>query len=204
LASLPFKDGAGRLYAKELLYSLEAGLLLASLHITASFLELFVRDLLIYATSRNTSVSDRLDLLLNALEKQYEDGTKPQWTFPKIVDELQSREVVSNSDAEEIKKFYKKVRIPIHHGLTRRFVRNHGEFEFEVESDSILDNLLFGRLDRAHTLEKQLEEIAIQLIEVAVSFIKVYAPYVAGQHRLAPDRAPRAQGSGFTRFQQVS
>jgi len=108
-SSLPFKDGAGGYYAKELIYSLEAGLFLASLNLASSLLELFVRDLLIYVSSSNNKVNARE---LNIMEKQYEDQDKPMWTFARLIDELRRRKIIEKLDADNIKSFYKKIRIP--------------------------------------------------------------------------------------------
>jgi len=58
--------------------------------------------------------------LLNKLEKEAEDG-RPRLYFEDIVDQL-SGDVLNPADAEVAKKFYKAVRVPIHHGLTRRLI----------------------------------------------------------------------------------
>ena len=101
LDALPFREGAGRVYVKELIYALEAGLLLAALHLATSLLELFVRDLLINSTALK-SASDQKNKMgvLDKLEVYYEDTTKPQWSFSMIVDELRSQRVISSSDAK--------------------------------------------------------------------------------------------------------
>jgi hypothetical protein len=176
LDALPFRDGAGRVYVKELSYALEAGLLLAALHLAASLLELFARDLLIYRTALK-SASDQKNKMsvLDKLEVYYEDTTKPQWSFSMIVDELRSQRVISNTDAKNIKTYYQTIRIPIHHGLTRRFIRGRKKPDFEIDPSDIIEILMFGRTGRAIRLEDLLEDEGINLVKMVVAFVKKYS-----------------------------
>jgi hypothetical protein len=167
ISSLHFNGGAGRFYALELIYSLEAGLLLASLHLSCSLLELCVRDLLIYISSPKTKQQDFIDTQVNETEEQYEDGNKPMWTFHKMINELSERKIITKKDANKIKKFYERVRIPIHHGLTRRFVRENNDSPVDF-----LGAIKIGRSNRIHLLDEQMEDISINLIEIAISFLK--------------------------------
>lgn len=171
-----YDSGPGSLYVKELNCSLEAGLLLASLHLATSLLESFVRDLLMYTLARRLS-GDASRVELAKLEKRLEDSTDPQWSFARIVNELQENGVVDSADGEAIKNYYKMVRIPIHHGLIRRFVRSHGEREENLDSADVLD-MLFGRV-HWHSFEERLEEEGLDLIETAVAFIRKYSDKVA-------------------------
>ena len=166
VSSLKFKGGVGRYYAKELIFSLEAGLLLASLHLSSSLLELFVRDLLINDYSLNLLKRNVYYKKLHEMEKQYEDGNKPQWTFFKMTEELYKRKIIKKREADDIKGFYKKIRIPILHGLSRRFVRNYEDDFFEE---------IFGRMTRDHRLEELIEDQALILIKTAASFMKKHA-----------------------------
>jgi hypothetical protein len=181
LAELPLPDGAGKLYAIELRCSLEAGLLLASLHLATSFLELFVRDLLIYTQARDSPADNDTGakMLLNNLEKRFEDSKRPQWSFSRMVDELAKQGTIDDSDAEGIKEYYTTIRVPIHHALTRRFLRGERESDFESDSFDFLENLFCGRALRWRHLEEKLEDEAIYLIARAVAFITSYAKYLA-------------------------
>ena len=173
-SSLPIKDGAGRYYAKELIYSLEAGLLLASLHLTSSLLELFVRDLLIY-TYLSQQPDENPFSQINNLERKYEDENKPIWSFARMVDTLCDLGVIESADVDSLKQYYSKVRIPIHHGLTRRFVRIHDQFSSDVDEENGIGDLLYSRLGRAHTIENLLEDQAIELLEEVMLFMKTHS-----------------------------
>jgi hypothetical protein len=174
LDSLPCREGAGRYYSKELKYALEAGLLLASLHLAASLLELYVRDLLIISTAKKTD--DRKKQILDELEIYYEDSTNPkQWFFSNIVDELQNQKIISDLDAKNVKAYYQDIRIPIHHGLTRRFLRGSKSPIKKTESFDIDEMLFLGRTLRGHSLEEQLEQRGISLVKKVVVFMKKYS-----------------------------
>lgn len=174
LDSLPYVEGAGRYYSKELKNALEAGLLLASLHLAASLLEIFVRDLLIFNTAKQTNDSKKQ--ILDELEIYYEDSTKPkQWFFSNIVDELQNQRIISDLDAKNVKAYYQDIRIPIHHGLTRRFLRGHKSQIMKSESFDISEMLFLGRTLRGHSLEELLEQRGISLVMKVVVFMKKYS-----------------------------
>ncbi len=176
LKKFPFQDGAGRFYAKELNSALEAGLLLASLHLATSLLELFVRDLLIYNVAKKSVSEHKKPVsVLDKLEANYEDATKPQWSFSMIIDQLQSQRVISSADAKAVKTYYQTVRIPIHHGLTRRFLRGHKKADLEFGSFDISEILFLGRGLRVHSLEEKLESEGINLIKKTVAFMKKYS-----------------------------
>src|SRR5262249_15890848 len=139
----------------------------------------FVRDLLIYNSLRDLGTVDKnnaTNLLnhLNTLEKKFEDSTTPQWSFSRMVDELEDRRIIDISDAQAIKNYYKTVRVPIQHGLTRRFLRSHWESFLNSEVLDDLEFLLVGRVGRSYGLENQIEETALDLIKTAMTFIKKY------------------------------
>lgn len=173
LNSLPSIGGAVPHYVKELHYTLEAGLLLASLHLSLSFLELFVRETLISSMAQSTGFGND-----NDLEKSLEDGTNPQWNFYKMIDELRKLGILNGRDAEEIKEYYKQIRIPVHHGLTRRFIRNLDLYTGE-DSGIFMEDLFLSRSTRPHDLEEHLEDNGIMLIEQIIAFITKYAYIIA-------------------------
>lgn len=167
-----------RSYATELRYSLEAGLLLASIHLVASLLEIVIRELVLYSFVTGTEANAQLTaptlVLLEEWERKLEDGAQPQWSFSLMVKELEKQDIIESTDAENIKSYYKNIRIPIHHGLTRRFLRGHKDTEMEPIDSNIWELLTFGRPLRAHNLEERLEDEAIGLIEQAVAFMTKY------------------------------
>jgi hypothetical protein len=190
LASLPFRDGAGRFYAKELERSLEAGLLLASLYLATSLLELFVRDLLIYDDAHDSASGNRNEKVrvLDNLEKYYEDAARPQWSFSKLVIELGMRRIIDDSDVATIKEFYEEIRVPIHHGLTRRFLRGERESESLDTLEDLFNGIFLWRNSRERMIENRLEGEAIDLIAVAIAFVKKYSRFLErGQSRHLED-----------------
>lgn len=171
LNSLGDYEGAGRYYISEVKCCLECGLLLAALQVVASLLELFVRDLLIQhrmRTKTRDSNSSRhsTDLYERAVEENR------QFTFGAIIRELQGQGVITVDDAESVRSFYKSVRVPLHHGLSRRYVRLQGNFN---EKDILDQALSLSRIPRFHRMEEMIEDTALDHLESVVNFIASYS-----------------------------
>lgn len=174
-SALPFKGGACRYFTLEVTGCLEAGLLLAAVSVTSVLLTFFRELLIIYRLwSAGPTTSRWVDtgLLLNKLEREAEDG-RPRLHFEDIVDQL-TGDVLSSADAEVAKKFYKDVRVPIHHGLTRRLIAEAKAEEMDMSEP--LDGLLSAtnRMFRLHQLEEMIEENATKYLGFVVDLIQKY------------------------------
>jgi len=157
----------------EIARCLDAGLLFAALEVATSLLELFVKDLLIAArVEDNTSQRSPRPFQLpdDQIEREIEDVERLY--FNGIVDELVARKAIDQSDADAIKDFYKNVRIPIHHGLTRRFIRLSSDVH---EGGDLLTSLSLGRLGRFHKFEEVIEEDSIRHLFTIVDFLGRYS-----------------------------
>ncbi len=171
LDSLGCYEGAGRYYISELKRCLECGLLLAALQVAASLLELFVRDLLIQHRVRTKS-QDSTDYRhsTDLHEKVLEENR--QLTFGAIIRELQGQGVITVDDAEFARSFYKSVRIPLHHGLSRRYVR----LQAGLSEEDILDQALsLSRISRSHKIEEMIEDKALDQLESVMNFMASYS-----------------------------
>jgi hypothetical protein len=166
LERYPILDGAGRLFAREVISCLEAGLLLAALQVSASLFELYLRELLVVvAPFRSTVSGESVVSMIEDLDRQLEDNRDPQFGFKLMVNGLLKIGLLSNEQAEGFKDFYTAVRIPMHHGLTRRLATNLG-YEWVLPGDKeFLEALTLGRITRGHELESDLETRALDLIE---------------------------------------
>lgn len=167
-SALPFEGGACRYFALEVAGCLEAGLLLAAVSVGSVLLETFLRELLILhrLQTREPTTSRQIDTmsLFDSMEKEIEDG-RPRLHFDKIVDQL-TGDVLDSGDAVNAKKFYKTVRIPIHHGITRRFIAiaKTGEVGW-------LDTYRGLRLQH---LEELIEENATKYLGFIIDLIQKY------------------------------
>lgn len=175
-SALPFKEGACRYFALEVTGCLEAGLLLAAVSVASVLLETSFRELLIFHRLRSAgpTTSRWVDtgLLLNKLEKEAEDG-RPRLHFEDIVDQL-TGDVLGSADAEVAKKFYRTVRVPIHHGLTRRLVAEAKAEEMDMSEPLavLLSATTWNR--RFHELEEMIEENATKYLGFVVDLIQKY------------------------------
>ena len=165
-STLPFKGGPCRYFALEVAGCLEAGLLLAAVSIASVLLETFLRELLILhrLQTRELTTSRQIDTMFDKLEKDIEDG-RPRSNFEYIVDQL-TGDVLDSGDAVDAKKFYKAIRIPIHHGLTRRFI--------DIAKTGKVDWLDTYRGLRLHHLEELIEENATKYLGFIVNLIQKY------------------------------
>lgn len=160
-STLPFKEGPCRYFVLEVAGCLEVGLLLSAVSIASILLETFLRELLIL---RRLQTRELTTSLFDKLERETEDG-RPRLSFDDIVDEL-TGDVLDSSDAEAAKEFYKTVRIPIHHGITRRFIAIA-----KTGEESWLDTYRGLRL---HHLEELVEENATKHLRSIVNLIQKY------------------------------
>jgi hypothetical protein len=155
----------------ELQRCLFAGLLLAALNLSSSLLELFVRDLVIQQEFKSLHPSGiKQDIgyaewmrQLGNIERDIEKDRSA--VFPVLIKRLAGG-VITNEDAREANEFYKHFRIPIQHGLIRRFVVNTADI-------SVIENI-FGRIDRFRDFEKAIEDNALEGLEFVLNFIRRY------------------------------
>jgi hypothetical protein len=163
----PFSDGGGRLVAAELSAALEAGLLFASLQLTGTLLELFLRDLIIKVLPPVPVASGALGLA-DQLEAELEDSRDPTWTFARLLGALQDLTVLGAEDAQLCRRYYHTVRNAVDHGLTRRLCRcGFADGSSEYRGD--LFDCLAGRRDlRVYTMETTLLDEAVAAIEAVV------------------------------------
>ena len=165
-STLPFEGEPCRYFVLEIAGCLEAGLLLAAVSIASILLETFLRELLIHhrLQTRKLTTSRQIDAIFDELEKDIEDG-HPRRNFEYIVDQL-TGDVLDSGDAVDAKKFYKTVRIPIQHGITRRFIT--------LAKAGKVDWLDMYRGLRFHHLEELIEENATKYLGFIVNLIQKY------------------------------
>ena len=174
-SALPFKEGACRYFALEVTGCLEAGLLLAAVSVACLLLETFFRELLIIhrlqSAGPKTNRWEDTRQLFNKFEKEAEDG-RPRLHFDKIVDQLVG-DVLDSTEAEDIKKFYKDVRVPIHHGLPRRLIAKIKAEEVDMSDPwSVFFATYLGF--RLHVLDEVIEKNATRHLGFVVDMIQKY------------------------------
>ncbi len=178
---MPPYEGPTKFYAEELGKALEAGLLLSSLQLASSYLECFIRELLIdhlsglFASSFDVSHVN----LVNHLEALLEDSSEPEWNFNRMLRYLHDTGVIQSIDAQHFIEFYRHIRTPVMHGLTRRFVRGDRLPTEVLASASHLNNRFEYRCERVLHLENLIETGSIDFIEELLSTISKYADLFA-------------------------
>lgn len=162
LRKFSFPPGASRYYALELASCIEAGALLGALVVGSSLLELYVRALVVSHASkvRRSTVSKK-----KSLEGMLEE--KRDLSFAGLIDSLVSVGLFEKLDGKKAKAIYKYIRIPLLHGLPRRFVRQHQE-SF-VEGFSIM---LGGAPISSSELESIIEDHALAYLRNIIGIIE--------------------------------
>ena len=169
--SIPYRFSIERYSAKELHRCLEAGLLLAAIGIAASLLEIFARNLLVSAQFANAQIVDAKSAreIINRIERAIEDD-KPRHDFALIVNKLKTMAIIEESDAENIQTFYKNIRIPIHHGITQRFVRESKQ----IAEDDVFSVLFLDPDVRFTSIEDIIEDHSMKHLTTVAEFIRKY------------------------------
>ena len=164
--SLP--KGSSRYYAVELSGCLQAGLLLASVHIAASLLELVVRGIVLERAGSAFSAYPETSSDLSEGSLEYRMEEMRNLGFTKMVDHLVEVGLFDSEDGLLAKTFYRTVRIPLHHGLVRRFVTQHdpmyatfGEFLG-----------IFWPTTSLETFEEVIENNSLQILDTIVGILE--------------------------------
>lgn len=162
LRKFSFPPGASRYYALELASCIEAGALLGALVVGSSLLELYVRALVVSHASRvrRSTVPEK-----KSLEGMLEENKHLR--FEGLIDSLVSVGLFQKVDGKRAKDIYKRIRIPLLHGLPRRFVRQHQE-SF-VEEFSLM---LGGAVISSSELESIIEDYALAYLRNIIGIIE--------------------------------
>jgi hypothetical protein len=165
--ALDVPAGPGRYYMSEIARSLEAGLLLAAIELSASLLELVVRELVARLQEQNADPHQEFGPYFGASTRRLDLEYDRRLMFTQLLDKLESSSVVKSEDAALVRKFYKETRIPLHHGLPGRYVSG---------SQASPSNDLIAVLSVAslHSFEEALEQRAIKELDCVVNFIAAY------------------------------
>lgn len=158
-----------RLYTSEIQSCLSVGLLLAALSVSASLLDLFVRDLTVAA--RIQSKFEGNMRLRGEVERQVEE--EKSLRFDQMLDELITT-VILPKDVGCLRQFYATKRIPLVHGLVRRLAADG------FMPESWLD--MAPVLARGNALEDRLEDTAIGDMLFVVGMMKTYRPWLVRRY----------------------
>lgn len=149
-----------RLFVLELIRSLEAGNLLAALLLGSAVLEMVVRETVIkfrIARLRRES-PERVRNLSDGVDRKVEEAR--HLSFPKLVEELPSHAQFSPEECRLLTDLYMRVRVPLHHGLAGRYVRERS-LPVAVELEELLGS---SRALRGERFEAALEDFAVHEI----------------------------------------
>lgn len=163
---LDIPSGAGTYFRYEIVRSLEAGLLLAAIELSASLLELVVRDLVAKLREKKEGPLQKYGSYFSAFKRRLDLENDRRMMFLKLLDELESNAIITSENADPVRKFYKDVRIPLHHGLPGRYVSK--------SQQSPSDDLFAVMFTASDSFEDSIEQRAFEELVCVVNFIAAY------------------------------
>lgn len=163
---LDIPNGPGTYFRYEIIHSLEAGLLLAAIELSASLLELVVRDLVAKLREKKYGLLQKYGSYFSALKRRLDLENDRTMMFLQLLKELESNAIITSENADPVRKFYKYVRIPLHHGLTGRYISK------SLQSPS--DDLFAVMFTASHSFEESIEQRAFEELSCVVNFIGAY------------------------------
>jgi hypothetical protein len=137
----------------EALSCLDRGLLLAALQLITATVELRAREILIQLII--TELPDRKGPA-NWIEISLEEGR--DYLFGGILAALETRGAIGPDERQQLKDIYRDIRIPLHHGIVRRYSRSHDESD-ESDSEWILEAFWGDSQVHLTTSETEMESI---------------------------------------------
>jgi len=177
LRQYPIRDSAGHFFSHEIIEVLEIGCLLASVSLASTLIEIFVRDLLINLRANEINIDEEFrGHAASIAEIEIEDISK--LPFKAIVNQLLEYEEIDEDTCSELSEYYDEIRIPLLHGLTRRYLRGEKVNSQSPETDLGLDDLLISITNRFLRIEEKVEEDALNILEELVYLIeKCWSPF---------------------------
>lgn len=176
LDSLSTTHSVLRYFIVEAQRTLEGGLLLPALLVVTTLLELRVRLAVLDHRLLGMSGKRRKTSAGKILREIEEDRS---FGFAKMLDELHKAKIITNVDKNRLTNLYKSTRIPLHHAITGRFIRDRAEQENLVLLDDI------GGRSGSHKFELVVEDYALPELEKTCDAIELLNRKVAAQHLLA-------------------
>ena len=110
-------------YLLEIARAIDRGMLLAAIQLATTLLEIWVRDLLVIRKATQYPIKSKHELRwrMTKIDREIE-GVDRGLQFINLVLELHALEVIDKHEASWLKKTYKRLRNPLHHGISGRIV----------------------------------------------------------------------------------
>lgn len=159
----------------------ENKLYMASLWILVTFLEKYLRDVLIFQEyDINPNNEDGLSKYDKIEQKIEED--KKKFTFQWICDKLVTYDLLDEELSWTLKSLYQNLRIPVHHGIYKRLINHtNGNFKdsgtkIELSEDKIIcTNIEMEQSNvivRHHILPELFKYYCDEMINILIKIIK--------------------------------
>lgn len=160
--------GATRYYLYEIYTALEAGALLAALHLASTSIELFLRAKIVESVA---SVRKRRTLSLKELTFQERLEEDKKLKVSDLLKYLVAAGLFRPEDERLANEFYRDIRTPLAHGLLKRFANGRpivGEFDI---------TRLFRDFTGQNDIERLVEHCSLEHIETVIGLLERNSKY---------------------------
>ena len=179
--ALRVEGRASRVYINEIAEAISNGMLLAAMELSTTLLEIWVRDLLVIRklTQKNPKTKHQIRWLLTKIDRETEGLSRGQM-FAPMCKELLDLAVIDAEELEWLESFYKRVRTPLHHGISGRMVDPDGQAGDMLSTATTNEQMflasIFGSAPhkRADQLEDYVYAFAPGILEECVNFLAAH------------------------------
>lgn len=179
--SLRVRGRVSSYYIFEISRAIDSGMLLASIELATTLLEIWLRDLLVIRKAMQHSVTSEHEFswVTTKLDREYE-GRVRGVGYKEIVNELVKLKVIDSEERQWLDSLYGELRNPLHHGLSGRLLDpefKHLDFlgSAKTKEEMFLASLFCSSPDRrSEVFEEYLDNDVMQHLEAIVNFLAAH------------------------------
>lgn len=168
-------------YIFEISRAIDSGMLLASIELATTLLEIWLRDLLVIrkATQQPSKSKYELRFRITKMDRELE-GVARGVGYKRIVKELEKLEVIDSGEKRWLDSLYGELRNPLHHGLSGRMLDPVVEYDDLLDSARTTEEMFLASIfcsspeGRSEAFEEYLDNAAIQHLEAIVNFLAAH------------------------------
>jgi hypothetical protein len=181
LPPLKVEGRASRVYINEIVDAISQGLLLASITLSMTLLEIWVRDLLVVTLSKqqNPQTDHELEMLVSKIDRELE-GVKRGVGFAEMCKKLVVLSAIRAEEEAGLLDIYRFTRNPLQHGITGRQVDPEGQHLSDLSETPSRANALLARVfgyaphARADSFEDFVYDNALRLLTGVADFLEAH------------------------------
>lgn len=181
--SLRIRGRVSSYYIMEISRCIDRGMLLAAIELSTTLVEIWLRDLLVVRKASTDLSIDKYQyrLLITKYDREIEGSKERGLSSHIIISQLTELDVLNSKEVEWLQSFFNKVRNPLHHGLTGKFLDPEYHSQDLVDSATSKEEILLAEVfgnspeKRLSCFEEFLDREAIGILEGTLNFLANHA-----------------------------